>query len=212
MVFVFIGCNLPEKFLSFPKKHLSLSPQQTDIHRDIVEKARTGNSKAQRELYTLYCRAMYNICCRMMNNNAEAEDMLQEVFIEVFSSLENFRFDSTIGAWLKRITINKCINELRRRKVELDYGDVLPNDVADEDEEDGVDVALSVDRIKHAIGLLPDGYRVVFSLYMLEGYDHEEISKILNISESTSKTQLLRGKKKIIEILKAGEIQTPGKN
>lgn len=190
-----------------------MSPLQLDIHRDIIEKARTGNSKAQRELYTLYCRAMYNICCRMMNNSTEAEDMLQEVFIEAFTRLDTFRFDSTIGAWLKRITINKCINELRKRKVALDYGDVLPNDVAEEySDEDGADVALSVDRIRHAIGLLPDGYRVVFSLYMLEGYDHEEISKILNISESTSKTQLLRGKKKIIEILKAGEIQTPGKN
>ncbi len=190
-----------------------MSPLQIDIHRDIIEKARTGNSKAQRELYSLYCRAMYNICCRMMNNTTEAEDMLQEVFIEAFTRLDTFRFDSTIGAWLKRITINKCINELRKRKVALDYGEVLSNDVAEEyNDEDGADVALSVDRIRHAIGLLPDGYRVVFSLYMLEGYDHEEISKILNISESTSKTQLLRGKKKIIEILKAGEIQTSGKN
>ncbi|WP_062122385.1 RNA polymerase sigma factor [Geofilum rubicundum] len=190
-----------------------MSPIQLDIHKDIVEKARTGNSKAQRELYHLYGRSMYNICCRMMNNSAEAEDMLQEVFIEAFTRLDSFRFESTIGAWLKRITINKCINELRKRKVELDYGSINPNVMVEEEqEEDDVEVALSVDRIKHAMGLLPDGYRVVFSLYMLEGYDHEEISRILNISESTSKTQLLRGKKKIIEILKAGEIQTPGKN
>jgi RNA polymerase sigma factor (sigma-70 family) len=149
----------------------------------------------------------------MMNNSAEAEDVLQEVFIEAFARLDTFRFESTFGAWLKRISINKCINELRRRKVELDYAGFVVNDVAEElSDHDDADVALSVDRIKHAMGLLPDGYRVVFSLYMLEGYDHEEISNILNISESTSKTQLLRGKKKIIEILKAGEIQSPGKN
>jgi RNA polymerase sigma factor (sigma-70 family) len=189
-----------------------LSSIEIDIQKNIVEKARTGNSRAQRELYNLYCKSMYNICCRMMNNSAEAEDMLQESFIEAFSKLESFRFESTFGAWLKRITINKCINELRRRKIELDYSNILPNNIIDDDEYTDNDASLSVERIKHAMSLLPDGYRVVFSLYMLEGYDHEEISTILNISESTSKTQLLRAKKKIIEILKAGEINSPYKN
>ncbi len=164
-----------------------------------------GNSLAMKELYRLYSKSMFNICCRMMNNTTDAEDMLQEIFIEAFSRLNTFRFESTFGAWLKRITINKCINELRRRKVQLEYRDQpFSEEVADEVESDNTCFELSVERIKHAMGLLPDGYRVVFSLYMLEGYDHEEIACILGISESTSKTQLMRARKKIVEIMRVG--------
>ena len=137
----------------------------------------------------------------MMNNQTDAEDMLQEAFAEAFRRLESFRFESTFGAWLKRITINKCINELKRRRIQLEYTDQPQTiDIADETEEMN-NASLTAERIKHAMALLPDGYRVVFSLYLLEGYDHEEIAQILNISESTSKTQLMRAKKKIIEII-----------
>jgi RNA polymerase sigma-70 factor (ECF subfamily) len=147
----------------------------------------------------------------MMNNTADAEDMLQEVFIEAFGRLTSFRFESTFGAWLKRITINKCINELKRRKVQLEYRDQpFAEDLVDGDASEPMDLELSVERIKHAMGLLPDGYRVVFSLYMLEGYDHEEIATILGISESTSKTQLMRARKKIVEILQAGKLYKQG--
>lgn len=178
---------------------------QIDIHKGIIEKAMNGNSLAMKELYRLYSKSMFNICCRMMNNSTDAEDMLQEIFIEAFSRLNTFRFESTFGAWLKRITINKCINELRRRKVQLEYRDQpFSEEVADEVEPDNTYSELSVERIKHAMGLLPDGYRVVFSLYMLEGYDHEEIACILGISESTSKTQLMRARKKIVEIMRFG--------
>lgn len=165
-----------------------------------------GDSKALRELYKLYSRAMYNICCRILNNEADAEDMLQEVFIEAFSKLESFRFDSTFGAWLKRITVNKCVNGLRKRKLSLEYQENLKEPyIEDFDEPDQGEIELSVERIRHAMALLPDGYRVIFSLYMLEGYDHEEIASILNISESTSKTQLMRAKKRIIDILNIGQ-------
>jgi RNA polymerase sigma-70 factor (ECF subfamily) len=147
----------------------------------------------------------------MMNNTTDAEDMLQEVFIEAFGRLTSFRFESTFGAWLKRITINKCINELKRRKVQLEYRDQpFEEDLVDGDASEPMDLELSVERIKHAMGLLPDGYRVVFSLYMLEGYDHEEIATILGISESTSKTQLMRARKKIVEILQAGKLYKQG--
>ncbi|MBN2166453.1 MAG: sigma-70 family RNA polymerase sigma factor [Marinilabiliaceae bacterium] len=180
---------------------------QTDIHKPIIEKALQGNRKAQHQLYNMYSKAMLNICFRMMNNLPEAEDMLQESFIEAFRRLDSFRFESTFGAWLKRICINKCINELKRKKVVLEYNDqwqqierVEPVTTNTED------IDFSVEKIKHAMALLPDGYRVVFSLYLLEGYDHEEIAGILNISESTSKTQLMRAKKKVAEIIKAGQI------
>lgn len=175
-----------------------------DIHRDHVEKAMKGHSSAQKQLYQLYSRAMFNICCRMMNNQTDAEDMLQEAFIEAFRRLDTFRFESTFGAWLKRITINKCINELKRRRIQLEYTDHTPGIEPLDDTDEPPEPSLSAERIRHAMALLPDGYRVVFSLYLLEGYDHEEIASILNISESTSKSQLMRAKKKIIDIIKAG--------
>jgi RNA polymerase sigma factor (sigma-70 family) len=92
-----------------------------DIHRDLIEQSVLGNQKAQYRLYQLYAKAMYNICCRMMPSNEDAEDMLQEAFTEAFRRLSSFRYESTFGAWLKRIVINRCINELRRRKAELSF-------------------------------------------------------------------------------------------
>ena len=173
----------------------------------------SGNSKAMHELYKLYSGAMFNICYRMMNNRVDAEDMLQEVFIEAFGKLNSFRFESTFGAWIKRITVNRCINEIKRRKLPVEYMETMSDSIYREENEPSVDdIELSVERIKHAMALLPDGYRIVFSLYMLEGYDHEEISSILNISQSTSKTQLMRAKNRIIEILKAGQLELTDKN
>jgi len=178
-----------------------------DIHKPIILKAQKGNSKAQKKLYDLYAKAMFNICYRMMNNIPEAEDMLQEAFCEAFKKLETFRFESTFGAWIKRIVVNRCINELKRRKIELEYGDQLYNPNLMEEEGYQDDSELKIEKIKKAMGLLPDGYRVVFSLYLIEGYDHQEIAEILNISESTSKSQLARAKKKLIEIIKAGDFE-----
>jgi len=146
---------------------------------------------------------MFNICMRMVNKTEEAEDMLQEAFTEAFTKLSSFRYESSFGAWLKRIVINKCINVLKKKKAEL----VLTDDMGHYDnksnsnENDG-DMELSVKRIHKAIEMLPEGYRVIFSLYMLEGYDHTEIAQILGISESTSKSQYMRAKLKIKEILK----------
>lgn len=161
-----------------------------------------GEPKAQYQLYRLYSKAMFNICYRMMNSREEAEDMLQEVFSEAFSKLDRFRFESAFGAWLKQITVNKCINELKRRKTQLVLQEDLSNYDYEEESADQKNLTLEVEKIHKAVGLLPDGYRVIFSLYLLEGYDHTEISEILGISESTSKSQYMRAKRKLIELLK----------
>lgn len=184
-----------------------MAKEQIDIHRPLIAKAEKGSPKAQKQLYDLYAKAMFNICYRMMNNMQDAEDMLQEVFCEAFSRLSSFRFESTFGAWVKRITINKCINELKKRKVCLELKEEITPDAIIDEYEDNEDIAYSVQNIKLAMGLLPDGYRVIFSLYMLEGYDHQEISEILGITVSTSKSQLARAKRKLIEVLKAGSMQ-----
>jgi len=142
---------------------------------------------------------MYNIGLRMMNRREEAEDMLQETFIEAFKRLNSFRYESSFGQWLKRIMINKCINGLRKRKAEL----VLEGEVKDNriEETETDEDKLNVEKIHNAMTRLPEGYRVVFSLYLIEGYDHNEISEILGISVSTSKSQYMRAKRRIREIL-----------
>jgi RNA polymerase sigma-70 factor (ECF subfamily) len=164
-----------------------------------------GDVRAQYQLYSLYSRAMYNICYRMTNQKEEAEDLLQESFTYAFSRLGSFRFESSFGAWLKRIVVNTCINHLKKKRVDLVYME-QHNDPAPEDETiDYEEIKLQVEGVMKAIEKLPEGYRIVFSLYLLEGYDHKEISEILGIQESTSKSQYLRAKLKIKEILMSDE-------
>jgi RNA polymerase sigma-70 factor (ECF subfamily) len=136
----------------------------------------------------------------MMNSREEAEDMLQESFAEAFYHLNDYRGESTFGSWLKRITVNKCINSIKKRRAQLiPYEDVPETvDTGNDDEEIP---GLSVEKVQKAMTMLPEGYRIVFSLYLLEGYDHSEISEILGVSEATSKSQYCRAKQKIKEII-----------
>jgi len=173
-----------------------------DINRDIIERSKKGNRNAQYHLYQQYSKAMFNICFRFMNNREEAEDMLQESFSEAFSKLASFRYESAFGAWLKRIVINKCINELKRKKTQLEFFEDMSPFNNHEAKGDEYESGLSAETIKKAMQQLPRGSRMIFSLYLLEGYDHEEISQILSISESNSKTQYMRAKQRIKEILK----------
>ena len=175
-----------------------------DIHREIIELSKAGNQKAQYQLYSIYSKAMFNICHRMLNNLEEAEDLLQDSFCDAFMKLGTFRYESSFGAWLKRIVINKCINWIQKKKIKLIFPEELDESIQNaETEMDYEDINMEVMRIHQAIGQLPDGYRIIFSLYAIEGYDHTEISEVTGISESTSKSQYLRAKKRIKEILKS---------
>ncbi len=194
------SCNLLKFALSFSHNVLSLAVPDLHIHDNLIEECRRGSRKAQFRLYELYSRAMFNAAFRIVNNREEAEDMLQEAFTDCFRNIGSYRSESTFGAWLKTIVINKCINRLRKRETELVYvDDYRPVERPEEEEEEVIWPDTSV--IAKAAEKLPDGYRVVFSLYLLEGYDHAEISQIMNISESTSKTQYLRAKDKLKKIL-----------
>ena len=166
-----------------------------------------GDSAAQFELYKCYNKAMYNVALRIINFDEEAEDILQEAFLEAFTRIGDFRQESTFGLWLKQIVINKSINYLRKRKLEFVSVDES-KEIANEDVDDSADLTLKVDEVKTAIKRLPDGYRVVLSLYLLEGYDHEEIAHILKISENTSRTQYMRAKQKLKKLLKEKEENT----
>lgn len=169
-------------------------------HRDIVEECKRGNRQAQFELYRLYAKGMYNICLRMVGREGDAEDLLQNSFIDVFTKLHTFRYQSSIGAWIKRIVVNNCINFLKRKRIYFeDLKHTYEYELSTQEDDPGGKV--NVEAIKNALFQLPDGYRVVFSLYSLEGYDHKEIAQILNVTEATSKSQYSRAKKKLKELL-----------
>ena len=174
-----------------------------DKHYDLVVECKQGSKKACYELYRLYSKAMLNIAFRIVGDIAEAEDVLQESFLDAFNKVKDFRQETTFGLWLKQIVVNRSINLLRKRKmdwVELEDGQL--ENIPDEEAEDEDETIYKVAIVKDAMKQLPEGYRVVLSLYLLEGYDHEEIGQILNISENTSRTQFLRAKRKLTEILK----------
>ncbi len=167
------------------------------IHASLIEECRQGNSRAQFRLYDQYSKAMYNLAYRILNNREDAEDILQETFVECFRNLRSFRFESTFGAWLKKILINRCLNHLRKKKIDLTLWEKPPYDISEEEPE----VTYDTGKIFKGIELLPDGYRIILTLYLLEGYDHSEISHILGITESTSKSQYSRAKEKLRNIL-----------
>jgi RNA polymerase sigma-70 factor (ECF subfamily) len=146
---------------------------------------------------------MYNIAMRILNNEDEAADVLQEAFIDAFGRIGDFRQETTFGLWMKQIVINKSISQLRKRKMELiSIEDTDVEAIPDKEEPDNEEMELQVRQVRAAIQQLPDGYRVVLTLYLLEGYDHEEISHILRISENTSRTQFMRARRKLAEILR----------
>ena len=174
-----------------------------NIHQEIIDQCREGSQKAQFQLYKLYYRPMFSICMRIINNATEAEDVMQEAFLNAFTKLDTYKGEVSFGAWLKRIVINLSLDFLKKRKVNFDEINEKTNQLPDYQMEIK-EVNMTV--IKDAIQKLPDGYRVVLSLFLIEGYDHEEISEILGISNSNSRTQYLRAKNKLREILKDTEI------
>jgi RNA polymerase sigma factor (sigma-70 family) len=169
-----------------------------DYKKELVEGLILKDRKSQYTFYNTYARAMYNVCYRMLRNEMDAEDVMQQSFVDAFKNIDSFNFKSTPGAWLKRIMINNCINHLKKKKLHL----VNIEDAYQlKDEPDMDHVEYNIDIIRTAIMDLPDGYRMVLSMYLLEGYDHSEIGSVLGISESTSKSQYSRARKKLKEII-----------
>ena len=164
-----------------------------ELHAELIKQCIRGDSRAQYRLYKLYSKAMYNICMRMLADRHEAEDVLQEAFVNAFRDLKNFEGKSTFGAWLKRIVVNKCISQLRKKKLEIVEFDSVNFEKPDADHWDHYP-ANNPEYIHRAIKELPEGSRAIFNLFALEGYKHKEIGEMLDISESTSKTQYLRAR------------------
>ncbi len=171
---------------------------------EIIEKCKRNDRQAQLQLYRQYCDGMYIVALRFVNDSMEAEDIVQESFIKAFTKLHQFKAEVTFGAWLKRIVINKCIDSLKSKKNQTLELEEVHLKVVDSNTEDKwlVDDSVSIEEVKACIEQLPHKYKIVVNLYLVEGYDHQEISEILNVSETASRTQLSRGKSKLKELLK----------
>ncbi len=171
---------------------------------DIIEQCKQNNRKAQLQLYNQYCDGMYIVANRFLKDANDAEDVVQEAFIKAFSKLHQYKAEVTFGAWLKRIVINKSIDFLKSKKQRLVELDEVHLKVIDTEDDDKwlVEDAITLSDVKSAINNLPDKYQYVVMLYLIEGYDHQEISEILNISQVASRTQLSRGKTKLQELLR----------
>lgn len=172
-----------------------------NIHQELIDGCRLLRPESQLEVYRIYYKSMYNTAFRMLRHSAEAEDIMQESFLKAFTKIDTYQNEVSFGAWLKRIVVNTCLDKMRQHKMELSEADKFP-DIEDDSPEIDCDESITVDCIKRCIDMLPEGSRVVANLYLIEGYDHDEIAEILEISNSASRTQLHRAKLKLAELIK----------
>lgn len=166
----------------------------------LIQDCLVGSRHAQEKLYKKYITAVFNRIQRMVANRALAEDLSQEVFIKVFEQLKQFNGTSALGAWIKRITINTTLNHIRKAK-RIRFEELAGHETTENESYEN-HPNISMKQIHYAIKNLPEGSRIILTLYLLEGYQHKEIAEILSISESTSKTQYRRGKMILQQSLK----------
>jgi RNA polymerase sigma-70 factor (ECF subfamily) len=162
-----------------------------------IERCRKGEKQAFKELYELYCKAMFNIGLRILNDAEEAEDVLQESFVVVFENIGNISSDAGFGGYLKKVVVNRSIDRIRKRKLNflsLDEARYVEEELPEEEPNYKIDVLLA------CIRELPQGFQLILNLFLIENYSHKEISELLNISEGTSKSQYHRARKKLAEL------------
>jgi RNA polymerase sigma-70 factor (ECF subfamily) len=163
--------------------------------RELIEGCQKKDAKCQYRLFELFSGKMMTVCRRYARDQKEAEDILQESFIRIFDYIGQYRFEGSFEGWVRRIVVNAALNLLQRRRVKfVDTGPGMESIAAAATVDAEVITKLSTEELLKLIGHLPDGYRLVFNLYVIEGYDHNEIARMLNISAVTSRTQLLKAR------------------
>ena len=180
---------------------------ERNFQTHLIEKCKSNDSRAQMQLYDQYCKAMFNTAYNFIKDDAIAQDVMQEAFIKAFKNIESYTGQATFGAWLKRIVINQSLDWLKKQKVQTvelkDEMVYMPDDGPWEIEND-----IKLSAIYKCIEELPQKCRNVVKLYLLEGYDHQEVAQILDISEIASRSQLSRGKSKLKELLIHGNYES----
>ena len=159
----------------------------------LIEDCLKGNAKSQRKLFHRFAGKMMTVCRRYACDQTEAEDILQEAFIKIFTNIAQYRFEGSFEGWIRRIVVHSALKFLQKKRIRFTdiemEADTLPSRDVD------AFAALSAEDLMKIIGSLPDGYRVVFNLYVIEGYDHTEIAALLGISPATSRSQLLKARR-----------------
>ena len=177
-----------------------MSTRESHDEISLIKACSNGDSKAFRKIYEIHSGTMYSICLRYMNNEDEAKDALQEGFIKVFKNISKFKFTGSFEGWMKRIFVNSSIELIRKRKMHLDVSELNSNELPLTAKiETG---SMDAEKMMTLVQQLPEGYRTVFNMFIVDGYSHKEISDYLEISESTSKTQLFKARKQLQEWLK----------
>lgn len=173
-------------------------------HKNLLDACALNDRNACMEIYNLYYKAMYNTSLHIVNDSFLAEDIMQEAFIDAFNKLKTFEWRSSFGSWLKRIVINKSIDSIKIKN------DIVPlsDEVIELPEENGTqdieNYQCKLDEIKMALKRLSKSYNVIIVLHLFEGYDHQEISQILNLPYNNVRVRYLRAKRKLLEeIVKA---------
>jgi len=195
-----VGAALKIRTSLYNNKMSNVEAAFRNLHQDLLDGCKAGDQRAQFQIYKLYYKAMYNTSLRIVNDSMEAEDIMQESFLSAFEKIDTYSGTVSFGAWLKKIVINRSLDSLSRRKgifEDIDQHTGL-RDESDDDTMRKKEMDVKVEEVREAIEKLPDGYRIILSLYLLEGYDHDEIAEILAISSSTSRSQLSRAKQKLI--------------
>lgn len=168
--------------------------------KELIERCLENDSRAQEFLYKRFSRRMYGVCLRFARNTLEADDILQEGFIKVFTYLKDFRKDGSLEGWIRRTFINTAINYYHSKENEWKETSIDKAESYHSSTEDVLSKISTADLLE-LIRQLPEGYRMVFNLYVIEGYNHQEIAEMLNISENTSKSQLSRARMALQERL-----------
>ena len=175
------------------------SKYNIDKHKPLIEACKRNDRKAQIEVYNLYYKAMYNTSLRIVNDTLLAEDIMQESFLDAFNKLESFEWRSSFGSWLKRIVVNKSLDKIRKRMEEVYVPEIEEQieDTAGADEFSNIEYRL--EEVKVALKLLPKDYKLILVLHLFEGYDHQEISHILDLPYNNVRVRYMRAKRKLIE-------------
>lgn len=178
------------------KSSSKLGPLEYDLLRNKLKTDR----KAQTEVYAHCYKRVYASCLRILRDAHEAEDLMQEAFIDAFRKIDSFRGDAELSTWICRIAINKCLDYLKKRRVELCYDEHWVNRAEENGSAEG-ESNYDVERIQRAMQDLPDGCRIIFTLHIFEEMDHKTIAKKLGIKEGSSRAQYARAKNRIQELV-----------
>tara|TARA_R110002049_G_scaffold69218_4_gene179327 strand:+ start:1364 stop:1912 length:549 start_codon:yes stop_codon:yes gene_type:complete len=174
---------------------------------ELIIQCKKQNAKAQGELYERYSAVLFSICLRYSPNYAEAEDSLQDAFLTIFKKVEQFKDKGSFEGWMKRITVNTVLQKYRKQRV---FDIAREDQIEDEADLDIEDEGIPLDFLLKIIQELPDRYRLVFTMYVLDGYQHKEIAEMLGISDGTSKSNLARARmilKTKVESFKSDKIK-----